>query len=232
MKRFRISGPAIVAVVALIVATATLAGAQTSTTFLIGSGRASNIQASTSLTSGPGPGLLFLAANGRRRDIVAFNNGLGLGASTSTREPSTTLQVCDNGGVGIGLTSCPKNILEVQRRSSTDPVADAWTTYSSRTYKTDITQLTDAEYRAALQSLLDTPLVRFHYKGQATGEKLKLGIIAEDAPEAIIAEGNDKAVSLGEYISLLHAAVVAQQTQIETQQAQIEELQAAIAELK
>ena len=163
---------------------------------------------------------------------MATNTGLSLGASTTSSAPSGTLQVCDNGTVGIGLSNCPTNILQVQQRSRTDPVADAWTTYSSRTYKTDITELTDAEYQAALQALLDTPLVRFHYKGQAAGEKLKLGIIAEDAPETIIAEGNDKAVSLGEYISLLHAAVVAQQSQIETQQAQIEALQAAITDLK
>jgi hypothetical protein len=120
----------------------------------------------------------------------------------------------------------------VQKGSRTDPVADAWTVYSSGSYKTDITELSNAEYEAALQALLDTPLVRFHYKGQAPGEKLKLGIIAEDAPAALIAEGNDKAVSLGEYISLLHAAVVAQQSQIEAQQEQIDALQAAVAIMK
>ena len=249
MNQIRNNWPIVIAVVVLILTSTTLASAQSynATTFLVSSKlgigttrpasplhiefpKIGSVQATT--PSGNGPGLLFLAANGRRRDIVAWNGGLYLGASPSASAPTGTLQVCDNGTVGVGLASCPTNILQIQQRSRTDPVADAWTTYSSRTYKTDITRLNAAEYQAALQALLDTPLVRFHYKGQAAGEKLKLGIIAEEAPAAILAEGNEKAVSLGEYISLLHAAVVAQQSQIEVQQAQIEALEAAIAEMK
>jgi len=38
---------------------------------------------------------------------------------------------------GIGATN-PTNILTVQRNSFTDPIADAWTTYSSRRWKTNI----------------------------------------------------------------------------------------------
>lgn len=249
MKWTRNNLPVVVAVVVLILTTTTLAGAQSynATTFLVSGklgigttrpasalhidfAKVGSIQAATPL--GNGPGLLFQAANGRRRDIVAWNSGLYLGASASSSAPSGTLQVCDNGAVGVGLSGCPRNILEVQQGSRTDPVADAWTTYSSRSYKTDITELSAAEYQAALQSLLDTPLVHFHYKGQTTDEKLKLGIIAEEAPAAILAEGNNKAVSLGEYVSLLHAALVAQQSQIEAQQAQIEALEAAIARTK
>jgi hypothetical protein len=195
MNRIRNNWPIVIAVVVLILTSTTLASAQSynATTFLVSSKlgigttrpasplhiefpKIGSVQATT--PSGNGPGLLFTAANGRRRDIVAWNSGLYLGASPSA---SVDVKVCDNGTVGVGLTRCPTNILQVQQRSPTDPVADAWTVYSSGSYKTDIAKLSAEEYGAALQALMDTPLVRFRYKGQGAGEKLKLGVIAEEA---------------------------------------------------
>jgi hypothetical protein len=41
------------------------------------------------------------------------------------------------GNVGIG-TDSPSNILTLPKGTATDPIADAWTTYSSRRWKTNI----------------------------------------------------------------------------------------------
>jgi hypothetical protein len=190
-------------------------------------GKAGSMQATT--PGGKGPGLLFTAANGRRRDISAWNGGVSIGASDSGSAPPTTLQVCDNGNVGIGMSQCPTQILQVVQNSRTDPRADAWTVYSSQAYKTDIRALSQSDYTAALEAVLGTPLVRYHYKGQAADAKLKLGVLAEQAPEVILAEGDPNAVSLGDYIGLLHAAIVAQQAQLDAQQRQIEALEAALS---
>jgi len=124
--------------------------------------------------------------------------------------------------VGIQTTS-PTNILTVKQNSTTDPIADAWTTYSSREYKRDIHELTSEEYAGALQKVLSVPVVRFHYKGDDTKEKI--GIIAEDAPEEILAEGDNKAISLNEYISLLHAALKAQQEELDALKAKLAKLE-------
>jgi hypothetical protein len=180
---------------------------------------------------GNGPGWIFFAPNGRRRDITAWIDGLYLGASSDSGAAPGTLDICDNGNVGIGYAECPRNIFAVVRGSRTDPIADGWTTYSSRTYKTDIQELTPGDYAKALREVIDTPLVRFRYKEDPPTAKLKLGVVAEEAPAIILAEGDQRAVSLNEYISLLHAAIKAQQTQIEAQEQQIEQLQATVIQI-
>jgi hypothetical protein len=124
--------------------------------------------------------------------------------------------------VGIQTTD-PDNILTVQQNSATDPIADAWTTYSSKEYKRDIHELTSEEYQEALEKVVSVPVVKFHYKGE--DKKEKIGVIAEDAPKEILAEGDNKAISLNEYISLLHAALKAQQERIEALEVKLERLE-------
>lgn len=127
----------------------------------------------------------------------------------------TRLTIKDgSGNVGIG-TSNPENILTVAQNSPTDPIADAWTIYSSAEYKEGVRELSSVEYSEALQKLLETPVVKFRYKGQGEKAKEKVGIVIEQAPEEILAEGNPKAASLNDYISLLHAGLKAQQAEIE-----------------
>jgi hypothetical protein len=121
--------------------------------------------------------------------------------------------------LGIGTLNST-NILTVAQGSSTDPIADAWTIYSSREYKRDVRELSQQEYRDALEKILSVSVVKFHYKGEDTKEKI--GLIAEEAPEEILSEGNSKAISLNEYISLLHAALKAQQMEIELLKSKLE----------
>jgi len=187
---------------------------------------------------GSGPGWMFYAPNGHRRDFLASNWGFNLCASSTAGACNqNTFAVNESGNVGIG-TGAAGNILTVVRNSPTDPVADDWTTYSSQAYKQDVRELTPQEYQQALQALLDTRVVRYRYVGQGAQAKEKIGVIAEEVPELILAENDPNAVSLKEYVSTLHAAIKAQQAQIDaqqqllaTQQAQIDQLQAQVEQL-
>jgi len=131
--------------------------------------------------------------------------------------------VMRSGDVGIG-TATPSNILTVVQNSSTDPIADAWTVYSSSEYKEGTRELSAEEYSEALQKLLQTPVVKYRYKGQTEENKEKIGIVIEEAPKEIVSEGNPKAASLNEYISLLHAGLKAQQAEIEKLKETVKEL--------
>lgn len=87
--------------------------------------------------------------------------------------------VVAGGNVGIG-TRTPHRILTIQQNSATDPVADAWTIYSSRRWKSEITPLA-----GALDKVLQLHGVR--YRWNTTGQR-DIGLIAEDVgavvPEA------------------------------------------------
>jgi Chaperone of endosialidase len=84
--------------------------------------------------------------------------------------------VTDAGNVGIGAPS-PANILTVQPDSDTDPIADAWTTYSSRRWKTDIRTI-----GSALGLLEQLRGVRFSWK--KTGKR-DIGLIAEEVDRVL-----------------------------------------------
>jgi hypothetical protein len=195
-------------------------------------GTTGSIVAGTPL--GNGPGLTFFGANGHRRDITGWNGGLYFNASTNSgpAPAESQLDLLDNGYVGIGTGGAVPNILTVRQGATTSPIADEWTIYSSRQYKQDIRSLTAAEYRNALDQLLATDVVRFRYKSEAANAKEKIGIIAEDAPGQLVPEGNPNSVSLNQYIALLHAALKAQNEQIQQQQQSITELEARITRLE
>lgn len=164
-----------------------------------------------------------LAAGNSVRISSAADYTFAFGRNFTTSTPNAV--IFNNSSheikVGIGVTD-PGNILTVQQASTTDPIADAWTVHSSRDYKKDIHELTPQEYRRALEKVVSVPVVRFRYKSADTKEKI--GLIAEDAPPEIVAEGNSKAISINEYVSLLHAALKAQQEEIDALKALVYEL--------
>lgn len=175
---------------------------------------------------GNGPGWIIYRPNGHRRDIVGDSTALYLGASAGTGAANATLIVSEEGRVGIGLDGAnPTTILQVLQNSPTDPIADAWNTYSSAQYKQDVQELTPEQYDEALQQLLDTAVVTYRFVGQGDDAKAKMGVIVENAPAQLVAEGSEDAVSLGDYVAMLHAALKAQQGVIEELRTQIEALQ-------
>lgn len=182
------------------------------------------IRAGTPL--GQGPGWIMMAPNGHRRDIVAGTPGFSIGASTSSAAPSTDFIIAEGGKVGIGLPgTTPGNILTIVQNSATDPIADAWTTYSSKRWKKNIQPIENA-----LDKVQQLRGVTFDWKKDG---KHDIGLVAEEVgqviPEVVAFENNKKdakSVDYSRLVALLIEAVKAQQKEIETLKATVESLKA------
>jgi hypothetical protein len=185
-------------------------------------GSTGSIKAGTPL--GQGPGLIMMAPNGHRRDIVAGNPGFYIGASTTSGAPSTDFIIAEGGKVGIGLPGTnPGNILTIVQGSSTDPIADAWTTYSSKRWKTNIQPIENA-----LDKVQRLRGVTFDWK---VNGKHDIGLIAEEVgqviPEVVAYESNGKdakSVDYARLVAVLIEAVKAQQKEIEALKTTVESL--------
>ena len=120
--------------------------------------------------------------------------------------------VNDQGNVGIG-TATPANILTVVQSSATDPIADAWTTYSSRRWKTNILPL-----EGALEKVLRLRAVSYERKDDG---KRQIGVIGEEVGEVVpevVAYGENgrdaKSVDYARLTALLIEAIKEQQAQL------------------
>jgi hypothetical protein len=164
----------------------------------------------------------------------ASTGAVQLGSSSSNRldfftaggAPQMTL--LPNGNVGIGATS-PGNILTVAQGSATDPIADAWTTYSSRRWKTHIQPI-----EGALEKVERLRGVYFDWKGSG---KHDLGLIAEEVgkvvPEVVAYEKNGqdaKSVDYARLTALLVEALKQQQAEIQELKSQMQRFDAQLRE--
>lgn len=182
------------------------------------------IRAGTPL--GNGVGWIMIGPNGHRRDIVSDKNGVYIGASSSSDAANADFQVSEAGKVGIGLlTGVPDNILTVVQGSATDPIADGWTTYSSKRWKTNIKPIDNA-----LEKVARLRGVTFDWKKDG---KHDIGLVAEEVgqviPEVVVFESNNKdakSVDYSRLVALLIEAVKAQQQEIETLKATVKSLKA------
>ena len=175
---------------------------------------------------GNGPAWIIIGPNGHRRDIVGDKNGVYIGASSSSGAANADFQVSEAGKVGIGLlTGVPGNILTVVQGSSTDPIADAWTTYSSKRWKTNIQPIENA-----LDKVQRLRGVTFDWKKDG---KHDIGLVAEEVgqviPEVVAYESNKKdakSVDYSRLVAVLIEAVKAQQKEIEMLKTTVESLKA------
>jgi hypothetical protein len=166
---------------------------------------------------------------------VWLNGGNGSVVGGGAQGGNIVLQTGDSGGGGTGVirllggnvgigTSTPGNILTVVQDSATDPIADAWTTYSSRRWKTNI---------QTLQGALDKVgrLRGVSYDAKADGQH-HIGLIAEEVgevvPEVVAYEANGKDAKSVDYARLTALLIEA----VKEQQAQISELKGQLAVLK
>ena len=138
-------------------------------------------------------------------------------------EPGLPLTLAENGGnVGIGVAN-PLNILEVVQGSETDPVADAWTTYSSARWKTNIEPI-----EGALDKVRRLRGVSFDWKKNGSHD---IGLIGEEVgqviPEVVAYDGNHKDAKSVDYSRLVALLIEA----IKEQQNEIDELKAALKSL-
>ncbi len=135
------------------------------------------------------------------------------------------------GDVGIGTAGFPTNILTIQQNSNTDPIADAWTVYSSRRWKTNVKTI-----EGALEKVQRLRGVRFEWRANG---KYDIGLIAEEVgeviPEVVTYEENGvdaKSVDYGRLVPVLIQAIKEQQMQITTLEHQIVTLERRVAALK
>ncbi|MFC1483907.1 tail fiber domain-containing protein, partial [Candidatus Neomarinimicrobiota bacterium] len=115
--------------------------------------------------------------------------------------------------VGFG-TLRNTNILTVAQRSRTDPIADAWTTYSSRRWKTNIVPID-----GALDKVMRLRGVYYDWKVDG---KHDVGLIAEEVgeviPEIVAYEENGidaQSVDYARLVALLIEGMKEQQKEIE-----------------
>jgi len=140
--------------------------------------------------------------------------------------------VRSNGYVGINVAqTAVNNILTVQQGASADPIADGWTVYSSRRWKTNIRPI-----EGAVDLVKSLRGVSFDWK--KTGQH-DIGLVAEDVgrviPEVVAYEENGvdaKSVDYGRLVAVLIEAIKEQQAQIETQEAQIAGMEARLTALE
>ncbi len=134
--------------------------------------------------------------------------------------------VMRDGTVGIGTTT-PANILTVEQGSSTDPIADGWTTYSSKRWKTNIEPV-----EGALEKVQRLRGVSFDWKSDGRHD---IGLIAEEVgeviPEVVAYEANGthaRSVDYGRLVALLIEATKEQQKTIQQLKVQLRELQEVV----
>jgi hypothetical protein len=139
------------------------------------------------------------------------------GTTSSTAGTSFTPQVIAifdrTGRVAIG-TSSITNILTIQQTSPTDPIADAWTIYSSKRWKNNIKPI-----EGALDKVKQLRGVTFNWKSNGEHD---IGMIAEEVgkvlPELVEYEENGvdaKSLDYARLAALLIEAVKEQQKEID-----------------
>ncbi|MBC7187920.1 MAG: tail fiber domain-containing protein [Calditrichaeota bacterium] len=171
-----------------------------------------------------GPWIEFQDSDGGNYWIIGAYGGnyFALTEATPGGMGYTRLTVKEGGNLGIGTTA-PANILTVQQSSPTDPIADAWLTYSSRRWKTNIKPI-----EAALAKVKGLRGVTFDWKEDG---KHDIGLVAEEVgeviPEVVTYEENGRDARSIDYGRLVAVLIEA----IKEQQAQIEELKAKLGAL-
>jgi hypothetical protein len=131
----------------------------------------------------------------------------------------------NNGNFGIA-TDTPTNILTIGQGMG-NAIADGWSVYSSKEYKTDITYLEEDDYEEILDEIEGMNLARYRWKNDdvifeenygmgslSTTDGLNLGVIAEEAPEEVLSN-DGKSISLYDYTSFALAGVKALKKEVD-----------------
>jgi len=184
-------------------------------------------------TNNPAAALHVLIPGDPPTGLLAENNGLLLGIQSTAgykwiQSYGGSLAINPMGNnVGIGTTS-PGNILTVQQNSATDPIADAWTTYSSRRWKTNIQTL-----RHALEKIQTLRGVTFNWKKDG---KRDIGLIAEEVgeviPEVVAYELNGvdaKSVDYARLVALFIEGIKQQQEMLQQMEQRVSDLEKLIS---
>jgi Chaperone of endosialidase len=126
------------------------------------------------------------------------------------------LTINNSGNWAIG-TQSPTEKLDVQG----NVIADDYFYHSSRELKREITPLSPADCARMLDKVEAIEVCRYRYKSGGEDGPVKLGMIAEDAPEEI-RSADGKAIRMTDTVGMLLAAVKAQSQEIRELRAEID----------
>jgi hypothetical protein len=175
-------------------------------------------------TGGGHPGSFFRGGSG---GSIMLQPGVAGGSTQAVGQPGNVMLAPSGGRVGIKTTN-PLATLDVGAGGTT--LADAWTTRSSRRFKTNIRPL-----EGALEKV--EQLEGMTYDRKSDG-KHEIGVIAEDlariVPELVSRDPNTNEVQGVDYsrlTAILIEAVKAQQAELRSQQTAIQELKRRIEQL-
>ncbi|HPN35413.1 MAG TPA: tail fiber domain-containing protein [bacterium] len=171
-----------------------------------------------------GPWIEFQDSDGGNKWLAGVNGGSHFAVTEilPNLSANTRIVVQEGGNVGIG-TQNAANLLTLAQNSATDPIADAWTVYSSKRWKRNIQPL-----QGALDKVQQLRGVSFEWI--ADGKK-DIGLIAEEVgqvlPEMVVYEDNGqdaKSVDYGRMVAVLIEAVKEQQKEIAFLKEQVQAL--------
>ncbi len=133
--------------------------------------------------------------------------------------PPTAISFNSNKTINIG-TDSDKYKLVV----GGDVSAKSFVNVSTRNEKKDISYLADTEVDSLLSNLKSLQIAKYRYNQEAASDSLHIGLIAEEAPQAILSE-NGKGIDLYELSTMLLGGIQAQQKQISDLEKRIEQLE-------
>jgi hypothetical protein len=171
-------------------------------------------QLSLSRADGGAPAIIYLQTAGSNEWTVAVPDGSTEELDFSNGSGSIALALLQGGQVGIG-TNTPSNLLTLVQGGG-PALADGWSTYSSRRFKTNIQPLLGALTKVE-------QLQGVSYQRKSDG-KQEVGVIAEDVgsvlPEIVSRDPKTNEIQGVDYSRLSALLIEA----VKTQQKEIDEL--------
>jgi hypothetical protein len=159
-------------------------------------------------------------------DITAALTGTSTLRSLYTGQLHPAIFIDAAGNIGIGTTE-PHRALEVVG----DVAATGFVDTSTRSLKTDVTYLTDSDTSALLATLQQIRIARYRHATDAPGAPERFGLIAEEAPSAVLS-ADGKGIDIYSLASFTLAGVQALGGRVDALTSRVISIEAILAELR